>query len=333
MFGPESMTTSEFMIGHSADDALERKQEMRKIFWALLAALVVHLVVGYSIAVSGGLFSSHSVIEEDKPIELTFVDLNKAPAEPKKNTMFMETPDTKKTVEPPPEKTFESNANSRAASEQPATGEAPLPSQQGKDRSSVDLETHQYSLAEQGAQPQPSAAPQESPKPSEAPTPTPQPTAAPEQFAMLRATPTPTPETRPSAAPQQQASSYQPFKERTRQSGRITNRGIGAVNAVGTPIGRYKKLLYDSVGSRWYRYVAQRGDMAGIGTAHVVFSIDRSGHVKNLKIVENTSNETFANICLQSIMEVQLPPIPEEVIASLPPEGLEEDITFTMFAN
>ena len=146
------MTTSEFIIGHSADDALERKQEVRKILWALLAALLVHLIVGYSIAVSGGLFSSHSVIEEDKPIELTFVDLNK-PAEPKKNTMFMDTPDSKKTVEPPPEKTFESNANSRAASEQPATGDAPLPSQQGKDRPNMDLDTHQYSLANQGAQP------------------------------------------------------------------------------------------------------------------------------------------------------------------------------------
>jgi outer membrane biosynthesis protein TonB len=331
MFGPESMTTSEFIIGHSADDALERKQEVRKIFWALLAALLVHLVVAYSIAISGGLFSSHSVMEEDKPIELTFVDLNKAPAETKKNTMFMETPDSKKSVEPPPEKTFESNANSRAASEQPVTGDAPLPSQQGKDRPAVDLDTHQYSLANQGAQPQPSIKPEPSAQPST--TPTPQPTAAPEQFAMLRATPTPSPESRPSSTPQQQASSYQAYKEQTRQSGRITNRGISAVNAVGTPLGRYKKLLLDGVGSRWYHYISQRGDLASIGTAHLVFSIDRSGHVKNLKVIENTSNEAFANVCLQSIMEVQLPPIPEEVVNSLPSEGLEEDITFTMFAN
>ena len=327
------MTTSEFMIGHSADDALERKQEVRKIFWALLAALLVHLVVAYSIAVSGGLFSSHSVMEEDKPIELTFVDLNKAPAETKKNTMFMETPDSKKTVEPPQEKTFESNANSRAASEQPANGDVPLPSQQGKDRPAVDLDTHQYSLANQGAQPQPSVVPRESVAPSVTPTPTAQPTVTPGQLAMLRATPTPSPESRPSSTPQQQASSYQAFKEQTRQTGRITNRGISAVNAVGTPLGRYKKLLLDGVGSRWYHYISQRGELANIGTAHLVFSIDRSGHVKNLKIVENTSNEAFANVCIQSVMEVQLPPIPEEVIASLPPEGLEEDITFTMFAN
>jgi outer membrane biosynthesis protein TonB len=325
------MTTSEFIIGHSPDDAAERKGEPRKILWALLAALLIHFVVAYSIAVSGGLFASHAV-EEDKPMELTFVDLAKPPpTATKTNPMFMDTPDSKKSVEPPKEQTFESNANSKAASEQPATGDAPLPSQQGKDRPNVDLETHQASLANQGGPPQPSVAPEETPQPSVAPTP--QPTVLPDQFAMLRSTPTPTPETRPSSTPQQQASSYQAYKEQTRQSGRITNRGIAAVNAVGTPLGRYKKLLYDSVGSRWYHYIAERGEMAGIGTAHVVFSIDRSGRVKNLKIIENTSNETFANICLQSIMEVQLPPIPEELASSLPPEGLVDDISFTMFAN
>jgi outer membrane biosynthesis protein TonB len=206
----------------------------------------------------------------------------------------------------------------------------PLPSQQGRDRPNIDLETHQASLANQGAAPQPSAAPQETPQPSVAPTP--QPTAAPEEFAMLRATPTPTPESRPSVAPIP-ASAYQRYQERTKQSGRITNRGIAAVDAIGTPLGRYRKLLYDSVGSRWYRYVAQRGEMAGIGNAHVAFVVDRNGQVKNLKIIENTSNETFANICLQSIMEVEMPPIPEELATSLPPEGLPEDITFTMFAN
>jgi len=328
------MITSEFIIGHSEDDAAERRDEPRKILFALLAALLIHLVVGYFIAVSGGLFSSPPVADEDKPMELTLVDLSTpAPvAAPKKNTMFMETPDSKKVEEAPKEQTFESNANSRAASEQPATGDLPLPSQQGRDRPNIDLETHAASLAQQGAPPQPSVAPQATPGPSA--TPTPQPTATPpDALAMLRPTATPSPESKPSATPQQQASSYQPFKQQTRQSGRITNRGIAAVNAVGTPLGRYKKLLYDSVGSRWYRYIGQRGDLAGIGTAHVVFSIDRSGHVQNLKIIENTSNETFANICLQSIMEIQLPPIPEELAGSLPPEGLVDEITFTMFAN
>ena len=68
------MTTAEFIIGHSADDAAERKKEARKILWALLAALGIHLLIGYSLAVFGGLlYSPFSAIEEDKPVELTFV--------------------------------------------------------------------------------------------------------------------------------------------------------------------------------------------------------------------------------------------------------------------
>src|ERR1700739_1215659 len=124
------MTTAEFIIGHSADDADERKQEARKVLWGLLAAIAIHLVIGYSLAVYGGLlYAPFSVAEEDKPVELSFVDLSATPA-PGKNTMFVPNDESKQT-EAPKEKTFESNLNSIAASEQPATGSMPLPSQEG----------------------------------------------------------------------------------------------------------------------------------------------------------------------------------------------------------
>jgi hypothetical protein len=56
--------------------------------------------------------------------------------------------------------------------------------------------------------------------------------------------------------------------------------------------------------------------------------------VKNLKITENSSNETFANVCLQSVIEAHLPPIPEDIANTLPPEGLEVDgFSFTIFPN
>jgi len=105
------------------------------------------------------------------------------------------------------------------------------------------------------------------------------------------------------------------------------------VNALGTPLGRYQKILYDSIGSRWYYYVAKQRDLITIGTLRLVFSVDRSGRVKNLKIVENTSNESFANVCLQSVLEMQLPPIPEDLANSLPSEGLDAEMSFTMYAN
>jgi len=329
------MTTSEFILGHSADDATERKQEARKIFWALLAALFIHLVIAYSIATFGGMLSSPFSVAEEKPIELTFVDLaTPAPVVPK-NSMFMETDESKQSTEQPKEKTFESNANAIAASQLPATGAMPLPSQQGKDRPMVDLETHQYSLPNEGAQPQPSAAPRETPVPSVAPQPTPQstPITEAEQFAMLTSRPTPTIQPAAAATPQQPRSSYRAQKEQTRLSGSITNRGAPSVNAVGTPLGRYQKILYDAIGSHWYYYVAKQGDLVSIGTARLVFSVDRSGRVTNLKVVQNSSNEAFANVCLRSVLEIQLPPIPEDVANTLPPEGLDEEMLFTMFAN
>jgi len=324
------MMTAEIMFAQPGDGTIDREHDARKVLWALLAAIFIHLLLAYLLAVLGGVFSPALPIEE-KPVELTFVDLSPAPLVPK-NSAFMETDESKKSVEPPAEKTFESNANSIAASELPADGEAPLPSQAGKDRPMVDLETHSYSLQMNGAQPQPSAAPQENPKPSASqPTLQPPPLTAAEQFAMLTAKPKP--EVDPSTKPASIQSAHRAYKERTRVSGRITNRGISSVNALGTPLGRYMKILLDSVGSRWYAFLEQKRDLINIGTTRVVFVVDRSGRVNNLKVVENTANEASANVCIQSIQEAQLPPIPDDLADTLPAEGLDMDIPFTIFAN
>ena len=322
------MTTADIMFAQPGNRTIDHESNARAVLWALLAAIFIHLVIAFLLAVFGGVFSPALPIE-DKPVQLTFVDLSPVPLVPK-NSAFMETDESKKSAEPPKEKTFESNANSIAASELPATGEAPLPSQTGKDRPFVDLETHASSLQMNGAQPQPSAAPQETPAPSAAPQPTlqPAPISAAEQFAMLTARPTPA--VKPSTTA---ASAYRAYKDRTRISGRITNRGVSSVNALGTPLGRYMKFLLDAVGSRWYTYLDQRIDLISIGTTRVVFTVDRSGEVKNLKVVENTANEALANVCIQSIQEAQLPPMPDDLAATLPAEGLDMDIPFTIYPN
>jgi outer membrane biosynthesis protein TonB len=321
------MTTAEFIIGHSEDDAAERKKEARKILWALLAALAIHLLIGYGLAVFGGMLSTpFSVSEEEKPVELTFMDL--ATPAPAKNTMFVQNDESKQT-EQPKEKTFESNANSIAATEQAAAGSMPLPSQDGSERTKLDFNSQAASLAQQGAQAQPSVAPQESatPQPSAQPTPM----TKSEEFAMLTSRPTPRPTV--ASTPQKQRSSYQPLKERTRLAGSITNRGTSAVNAVGTSLGRYQKTLFDAIGSHWYAYIEQKADLVSLGTTRVSFWVDRSGRVKNLKVLSNDSNEAFANVCLQAILDSKLPPIPEDVAGALPPEGLESEIAFTTFSN
>jgi outer membrane biosynthesis protein TonB len=323
------MTTADIMFAQpgNSEDLRDHEYETRTILFAILAAILIHLFVAFFLAAFGGVFAPTTPVE-DKPSELTFMDL--APAA-SKNSAFIETDESKKAPEPK-EKTFESNANSIGASELAAAGQLPLPSQTGKDQPFMDLETQQHSLDLKGAQAQPSAAPQERPSPSTAPQTQPAPVTAAEQFAMLTQRPSQTRES--SAATSQPQSAYRREKQRTHIAGNITNRGISSVNALGTPLGRYQKIVADSIGSRWYAFVEQKQDLVNIGTLRLRFNIDRSGRVKDLKVTENSSNEAFANVCVQSVLEAHLPPIPEDVANTLPPEGLEVDgLGFIIFPN
>jgi TonB family protein len=91
--------------------------------------------------------------------------------------------------------------------------------------------------------------------------------------------------------------------------------------------------MYDAVGARWYKHTAAKRDLISIGTTRLTFTVDRSGRVTNLKVVENTANEAFAVVCLQSVQELKLPPIPEDVAGTLPSEGLQQELTFILYAN
>ncbi len=322
------MTTADIMLAQpgNPEGLQDHEYETRTVLLALLAAVLIHLLVAFFLAAFGGVFSPATPVEE-KPAELTLVDL--APAAPK-NSAFIETDESKKAPEPK-DKTFESNANSIGASELAAAGEMPLPSQAGKDQPFMDFETNPYSLDTKGSQPQQATAASQQPKQQAAPQQQ-EPITAAEQFALLTQKSAAALE-RPTAASQPQ-SAYRRLRQKTRMAGNITNHGISAVNALGTPLGRYQKMIIDAIGSRWYAFMDQKRDLANIGTLRVRFCVDRSGKVKGLKVTENSSNEAFANICVQSVFEAQLPPIPEEVANALPPDGLEiEGLGFTVFPN
>lgn len=339
----------------------EDKKQSRKLGFAILVSLILHLAIGFSLAAFGNV-TAPVLAPDETPSELTFMDLSAPPVE--KNPQFVDVDKSKESAEKPKDQTFESNANSLAASERAPTGDLPLPSQDGKDLPTRDLETHDFSLQTQGAQPQqpqqPEPKPAESPppkaKPSEPPktTPSPGPSASvePDQLAMLTSTPpppikapdetepSPSPEIAPSVAPvaprpkpEAPSSSYQSQKQQTRIAGSISNRGPSSVNAVGTPLGLYQKKMYDAVGARWYQHTQERHDLISIGTTRLTFTIDRNGRVTNLKVIENTANEAFAIVCIQSVQELKLPPIPEDVVSTLPPEGLQQELTFILYAN
>src|SRR5438128_8862128 len=174
---------------------MQPRSERQKILWAVLLSLLLHLVVGVSIASFGDKLQP-SLPEEEKPVELTIMDLAPIPTPPAvpKSTPFIDTTAQTETKEEPKEKTFESNANSIAASELPALGIAPIPTQEGKELPTMDLKNRQHSLDREGAQAQPVSRPAPAPSITQA---TPQPTPAP----SLSATPSPTPQPTPTLTP------------------------------------------------------------------------------------------------------------------------------------
>ena len=148
-------------------EMMEQKKQRRKVGFAVLISLLLHLAVGYSLAAFGSVLTP-TLPPDDAPSELTIMDLSEAPPPTPKNPQFIETEASKETAEKPKEQTFESNANSVAASQLPATGNLPLPSQDGPERPFTNLDTHDFSLQTQGVQPQPQ--PKETPQPESKPT-------------------------------------------------------------------------------------------------------------------------------------------------------------------
>jgi TonB family protein len=159
-----------------------------------------------------------------------------------------------------------------------------------------------------------------------------------EELAMLRPMPTPLPTPPPTPSRKEQtiprrqsapATAYRQEQRMTRMQGNINNRGRSSIAALGTPQGRFEKAVQDAVGSRWYYYVRERGDLINIGTVQIRFYVRADGKVEDVKVLRNSSNETLASTSLQSIIEANIPPMPED----LAPMFSEDRMEFTMSFN
>jgi TonB family protein len=333
--------------------------DRKKIILAIVGSLILHvfIILVASKVISlwpDGLPPEQKV--DDTPPQLTMLD-NPPPDEKTQERQYLRTNDDQKTDQKPADSMFESNKDTAAASEQPAKGDAPLPTQDGKETPDIGFKNEQYSLADQGqafstdpgrqAQPQPEqkeeqrekAKPIETPSPTPTPTPTPTPAPTPEvvpsdeELAMLRPTPTPlpTPSRKQETIPRRQsapATAYRQEQRTTRMQGNINNRGRSSIAALGTPQGRFEKAVQDAVGSRWYYYVRERGDLINIGTVQIKFYVRPDGKVEDVKVLRNSSNETLASTSLQSIIEANIPPMPDDLAPRLSGDRMEFTMSF-----
>ena len=137
-------------------------------------------------------------------------------------------------------------------------------------------------------------------------------------------------------APQQMAKltkpGYQPEQEKSRVEGSITNRGKNAVDAVATPLGKYKAQVYNAIGSRWLYYVKSRMDVLAIGTARVSFFVTSTGRVQDIRVDGNTANASFAEVCERAIRDAEISQPPAGSLDQMRDGRLEYSITFTLYS-
>lgn len=118
------------------------------------------------------------------------------------------------------------------------------------------------------------------------------------------------------------AKGFSPEERRNVINGSLAKEGDDAVDAIDTPVGRYKKSVRDAISQRWHRYRQDNADFVTWGILKLEFSVDASGRVRDLEITKNEANAMLAEFTLKAIREAKLPPMPGEVAKSLGSRGL-----------
>ena len=314
----------------------------RETALAAIASLLLHLLlilcVALALTVPAWQFPVSPVEKEEPPIEVTILPIEASrPPEP----IYVSTAE-QNTPEPQKNAPFESDKNTRAASEAAPSGTAPLPSLAGRESPALELANKDYTGGKTGQSPAPPREQTAEQSAHSEPQATPVPSLpAPSELALREAPPRPkTDEQKKPAQPAQPAqpkasaaSGFQPQTRITRIKGNISNRGKASVDASATPLGRYKKMVSDAIGSRWYYYVNDQIGLLNIGTVEVRFVVSSTGKVGGIKVLSNTSNESFASVSVNSIIEAEIPPIPEEIAKLLDNGRIEIDYSFTILSN
>jgi TonB family protein len=318
-----------------------REEYRRKSIAALITSVVVHLLIILLVALALSLRPPLFVQRvNETPVEMTIVA---PPKSPRQEPTFVQTSESQRSEKPPEDRVFESDKDTRAASPLPATGDAPIPTQDGQESPALSFENKEYTAGPQARPSTPAVQPQQET--------TPEPKAEPQfkqtestQLALLeppkpQSTPRPQPVKDAKRQEQEQRTQppqppgYQPQTRITRIRGNISNRGRSAVSAAATPLGRYKKLLSDAIGSRWYFHVSDQIGVLNVGTVEIRFVVRESGKVERVQVLRNSSNESFAACSVRAIMEAEIPPIPKELIPMLEGGRIEIEYTFTILSN
>jgi outer membrane biosynthesis protein TonB len=118
----------------------------------------------------------------------------------------------------------------------------------------------------------------------------------------------------------QDPNAFTPFTRTAQTKGTISNRGSEAsVDAEETPKGRYIRQVTGQVEKKWHIYRLLRRDGVTYGSLQVVFYVNKKGKVESLRVINSKeSNPILTDFTLQAIKDAEIPPMPADVIPTLP---------------
>lgn len=118
----------------------------------------------------------------------------------------------------------------------------------------------------------------------------------------------------------QDEDAFTPFTRTTQTKGTLSNRGSeAAVDAEESPKGRYIRQVTGQVEKKWHLYRLLRRDGVTYGSLEIVFYVNKKGKVEDLRVVnDKESNPVLTGFTLQAIRDALIPPIPADVLPTLP---------------
>ncbi len=158
-------------------------------------------------------------------------------------------------------------------------------------------------------------------------------------IAMLMATPkprlpaTPAPPalaaTMPEAPPKLPSDRFHENMRKTGVEGNIVTKGKNGVNAVNSPMGRYKRRLSQQIESLWT--LKRPGENAEVGTVRVSMKLREDGSVQSAKVLDDGGSPRHTEICLQVIRELRPEKMPPEAEPLLDDGVMEITFSFTIY--
>lgn len=98
-----------------------------------------------------------------------------------------------------------------------------------------------------------------------------------------------------------------------------------------TDLGRYKRKLYEAIGSRWYAYVENAGSNINIGEVTITFRVSAKGKFSEITVANGVETSSLTAVSKRSIFEAEnlIGPFPESMQRQLG-DYYDEKITFTV---